>query len=65
MAVPAPVVTAAAAIAGEVGKALSFTVSVTAANPVTYTLSGAPAGMAVSTAGVVTWATPRGRHPMP
>ncbi|MEI8168566.1 MAG: S53 family peptidase [Rhodoferax sp.] len=54
---PAPVVTAAA-ISGKVGTALSFTVAVSASNPVTYTLSGAPVGMAVSTTGVVTWAVP-------
>ena len=55
--VPAPVVNAAA-ISGKVGTALSFTVAVTASNPVTYSLSGAPAGMTISTAGVVTWAAP-------
>ena len=54
---PAPVV-AAATISGKAGAALSFQVSVAAANPVTYTLSGAPSGMAISSAGVVTWATP-------
>jgi len=53
----APVV-ASASINAIVGVALSFTVSATAPNPVTYTLSGAPSGMAISTAGVVTWATP-------
>jgi subtilase family serine protease len=56
-AVTAPVVTPAG-IGGRVGTALSFTVSVTAANPVTYTLSGAPTGMNISSAGVVTWAAP-------
>jgi hypothetical protein len=53
----APVVTSAS-ISGKVGTALSFTVSVTAPNPVTYTLSGAPSGMAISSTGAVTWATP-------
>jgi hypothetical protein len=52
-----PVVTAAA-ISGQVGTALSFTVSVSAPNPVSYTLTGAPAGMAIAANGVVTWATP-------
>lgn len=47
-----------AAVSGTVGTALSFTVSVNASNPVTYTLTGAPAGMAISSAGVVTWPTP-------
>ena len=54
----APVV-AAAAVKGTVGKALSFATSVIAANPVTYTLVGAPAGMTISTTGVIDWATPR------
>jgi hypothetical protein len=53
----APVV-AAASISGKAGTALSFTVAVTASNAVTYTLSGAPAGMSISSAGVVSWATP-------
>jgi subtilase family serine protease len=56
-AVQAPVVSSAA-IGGKVGTALSFTVSATAPNPVTYSLSGAPAGMAISTAGLVSWAKP-------
>ena len=53
----APVVTSAS-ISGTVGTALSFTVSVTAPNAVTYTMTGAPSGMSISTAGVVSWATP-------
>jgi len=53
----APVVTSAT-INGKVGTALSFTASVTASNAVTYTLSGAPSGMSISSAGVVSWATP-------
>ncbi|NYE62784.1 hypothetical protein FHW58_004003 [Duganella sp. 1224] len=53
----APVVTSAT-INGKVGTALSFTASVTASNAVSYTLGGAPAGMAISGAGVVSWATP-------
>ena len=53
----APVVTPAT-INGSVGTALSFTVAVMAPNPVTYTLANAPAGMAISAAGAVTWATP-------
>ncbi len=55
--VTAPVVTGAA-ISGAVGTALSFTASVAAPNAVTYALSGAPAGMAISATGVVTWPTP-------
>jgi subtilase family serine protease len=53
----APVVSAAT-INGKVGTALSFTVSVTASNAVTYALTGAPSGMSISSAGVVSWATP-------
>ncbi|MYM69665.1 peptidase S53 [Pseudoduganella sp. FT55W] len=53
----APVVSAAT-INGKAGTALSFTVSVTASNAVTYALSGAPSGMAISSAGVVSWAAP-------
>jgi hypothetical protein len=60
----APVVTPAG-ISGTAGTALSFTVSVSAANPVSYTLSGAPSGMSISAAGVVTWATPvAGSYPV-
>ena len=54
---PAPVV-AAGAISGKVGTALAFNVSVTAPNPVSYTLTGAPAGMSISSAGLVSWAAP-------
>lgn len=57
VAVAAPTVTPAS-ISGTVGTALSFTVSATAPNPITYTLTGAPAGMAINTNGEVTWATP-------
>jgi hypothetical protein len=55
--VPAPVVNVAA-ISGSVGKALSFTPSVTGSNPVTLSLSGAPAGMMLSATGVVSWSSP-------
>ncbi|MBA5607447.1 peptidase S53 [Duganella sp. FT3S] len=53
----APVVTGGS-ISGKVGTALSFAVAVNSANPVTYALSGAPAGMAISSSGVVSWAAP-------
>jgi hypothetical protein len=55
---PLPPVVTPAAIAGLVGTPLSFTVSVGAANPVSYALAGAPAGMSIAATGVVTWATP-------
>ena len=48
----------ASTILNRPGVALSFSVSVAAPNPVTYTLSGAPAGMGISSAGVVSWANP-------
>ncbi|TFW16873.1 peptidase S53 [Duganella callida] len=53
----APVVTSAT-INAKVGTALSFTVSVSASNAVGYTLAGAPSGMSISSAGVVSWAAP-------
>lgn len=46
------------AVNGQAGVALSFRVSVTAANALRYSLSGAPTGMTVSAAGVVSWAKP-------
>jgi flavin reductase (DIM6/NTAB) family NADH-FMN oxidoreductase RutF len=58
VAAPLPPVVTAATINGKPGLALSFTVSVLAPNPVTYTLSGAPAGMSISSTGVVSWASP-------
>jgi len=53
----APVVSSAN-VSGTAGTALSFTVSVVAPNPVTYTLIAAPSGMAIGTTGVVSWAKP-------
>ncbi len=53
----APVVTANS-IAGTVGKALSFTVSATDANPLTYSLTGAPSGMTIASSGLVSWSNP-------
>ena len=57
VAAPPPAV-GSAAVSGLAGQPLSFTVSVTATNAVTYSLAGAPAGMTVSSAGVVNWAAP-------
>ncbi len=53
----APVVAAASAT-GSVGSAFSFATAVTSTNPVTYSISGAPTGMVISTSGVLSWATP-------
>ena len=47
-----------ALINGTAKTALTFTTQVTDANVVTYSLSGAPSGMSVSVAGVVSWASP-------
>ena len=55
---PLPPAVTAASMLGKPGVALSFTVAVTAPNPVTYSLSGAPAGMAISSSGVLSWASP-------
>ncbi|MFZ6775780.1 putative Ig domain-containing protein [Undibacterium sp. Ji83W] len=54
---PAPTVTSAS-ITGQTGTTLSFTVSATASNALTYSLSGNPSGMTISSAGIITWATP-------
>jgi hypothetical protein len=53
----APLVTPAS-ISGRVGTALSFTVAASGANPLTYSLGGAPAGMLISSGGVVSWQLP-------
>jgi hypothetical protein len=58
VAAPVAPVVASASIAGRPGVPLSFKANVTAANPVTYTLTGAPAGMVVGADGVVAWAKP-------
>ncbi|OYU46209.1 MAG: peptidase S53 [Burkholderiales bacterium PBB4] len=57
---PAPVapVVASASVSGTVGKALSFNINATSANAMSYTLTGAPTGMAVNSTGTVSWATP-------
>jgi hypothetical protein len=58
IAAPQPPVVGSATISGKVGTALSFSALATSANAVTYSLSGAPSGMAISTAGAVTWTAP-------
>jgi hypothetical protein len=45
-------------ISGKVGSALSFAVSMTSADSVTYSLTGQPAGMIVSSLGIVNWPKP-------
>jgi hypothetical protein len=58
IAAPAAPVVGGGTVTGKAGTALSFTVSVTAPNPVSFSLSGAPSGMTVSATGVVNWANP-------
>ncbi len=54
----APVV-AAATVSGKVGTAFSFAITATDARVLTYSLTGAPAGMSVNaSSGLVTWSTP-------
>jgi hypothetical protein len=54
----APIV-AAATVTGRVGAALSFSITATDAHALTYSLTGAPAGMGVnSSTGLVTWSAP-------
>ncbi len=56
-AAPAPVVSPES-VSGIAGTSLSFNAIVSASNPVTYTLSGAPSGMSINSAGTLIWATP-------
>jgi putative Ig domain-containing protein len=56
-ALPPPVVTSRTVI-GTAGTSLSFPIAFTAADPVTFSLAGAPTGMTISSAGLVTWALP-------
>ena len=52
-----PVVTAAT-INGQSGTALTFQVSATDANPLAYSLSGAPGGMTIGGSGIISWSAP-------
>ena len=47
-----------ASLSASVGSAFSYQVAVNAANPVSHSLVAAPAGMAISSAGVLSWARP-------
>jgi subtilase family serine protease len=53
----APVVSSAT-VTGWGGTALTYAVSVTDSNPVTFTLNGAPTAMTLSTAGILSWPAP-------
>lgn len=54
---PTPVVASVSA-SGRVGTTFSTPISVQAANPVSYALSGAPAGLVIGATGVVQWPSP-------
>jgi hypothetical protein len=57
---PAAPVVAAAALNGSVGSALSAQIAASDANndPLSFSLSGAPAGMTITGAGVLNWSSP-------
>ena len=57
-ATPNPPTVPNATVTGAYGQRLAFTVSVSAQNAYTVTLSGAPAGMTSTADGVVTWPNP-------
>jgi hypothetical protein len=56
----APPAVSSITINGVAGKQLSFSLAYTSTNPVKWSLTGAPAGMAVDTSGLITWAAPVG-----
>lgn len=49
---------ASTAITGRVGTALSYKLTVSAQNAVTYSMTGAPAGLTISSTGTLGWAKP-------
>jgi hypothetical protein len=53
----APVVTSAS-VSGKAGTALKFTIAVKSTNGANLAVNGAPAGMVISSVGVVSWANP-------
>ncbi|KXU82308.1 peptidase S53 [Paraburkholderia monticola] len=53
----APIVEAAT-IAGQTKQALAYQVDVSALDPVQYSMSGAPAGMSISSSGMIRWPSP-------
>jgi hypothetical protein len=53
-----PPLVSTAKVSGKVGTALSFSAAAPSVNAMTYTLSGAPAGLTISTAGLVSWPVP-------
>jgi len=57
IAAKAPLVTGGT-ITGKPNVALSFPIVATSLNPVSYSLSGAPSGMVISSSGIVSWQQP-------
>ncbi|MEY4761066.1 MAG: hypothetical protein RLZZ200_922 [Pseudomonadota bacterium] len=56
---PQPPVMAAGTVSGVAGRALSYSVSATSSNPLSFSLSGAPAAVAIdSGSGLISWASP-------
>lgn len=55
---PVPPSMATATISGVVGTPLAFTLNATGANALSYSMSGAPAGMSLAATGVVNWSAP-------
>ena len=53
-----PPVVSSGTITGKAFEALIFATTVTASNPVTWTLTGAPSGMTIDAAGTISWPTP-------
>jgi hypothetical protein len=47
-----------ATITGKPGAALSFAVTTTAKNPLTYAMAGGPSGASINASGVISWANP-------
>ena len=53
-----PPVVSSGTQSGTAGVAMAFPVNVTDVNPTTLTLSGAPSGMSISSAGLISWSKP-------
>jgi hypothetical protein len=58
IAAPLPPIVSSGSISGTAGVSLSFSLSVSAPDPVTFTLSGAPGGMSIAASGVISWPSP-------
>lgn len=56
--VSTPPTVTAVTVNGVVGTPVSFSMAYTSPDPVTWSLTGAPKGMTISTAGLISWPTP-------